>query len=408
MNTSFVQKVNLKLVKKGRKYWSCVQHWEGHGKKRDYTVKMLINDSNKALEPDTELTDYLVEVQKKTSGYRTERLLVPIDIEQYQEERAESIYNAIKTKWENESFIPSAGDVKYANEQKEELANLGKGNYIDEIDELIRLGVIRRNIKFIRKQFADDMYINEKRIDNLHHLGCFDYDDEIRTMREKKEEAKKAKREVKKAERKRWLETHFTRNISADTEPKPKIGSMTVISDKDENGEITYRAGKCTSCRFVSDEDNVWGYGDIYYAEYDDISATEDGQKLIQGYKAQKLAEKQEREKAKKLRKALRELERSIKEHNQLTESRVNLSLDDLTVLFDDQSIYGGGETVAVDPVKKQVWYIIHHHMDGDDWSANNIYFSKASADGFGDAIGYMTSSEECQSLIDEIAELGK
>lgn len=401
MNTSFVQNVNLRLVKKGRKYWSCIQHWEGHGKKRDYTVKMLIDDSNKALEPDTELTDYLVEVQKETSRYGTKRLLVPIDKKQYQEERAKAIFEAIKTKWENENFIPSAGDIKYAEEEKEGLA----GRYADEIDELVRQGVIRRNVKFLREQFADDMYVNEKRIDNLHQLNCFDYDDEIEAMRKKKEEAEEEEREAKKAERKRWLETHFTRNISADIESKPKIGSMTVISDKDENGEITYRAGKCTSCRFVSDEDNVWGYGDIYYAEYDDISATEDGQKLIQGYKAQKLAEKQEREKAKKFRKALRELERSIKEHNQLTESRVNLSLDDLTVLFDDQNIYGGGETVAVDPVKKQVWYIIHHHMDGDDWSANNIYFIKASADGFGDAIGYMTSSEECQSLIDEITE---
>lgn len=25
----FVQKVNLKLVKKGRKYWTVIQHWKG-------------------------------------------------------------------------------------------------------------------------------------------------------------------------------------------------------------------------------------------------------------------------------------------------------------------------------------------------------------------------------------------
>lgn len=28
----FVQKVNLKLVKKDRKYWTVIQHWKGRGK----------------------------------------------------------------------------------------------------------------------------------------------------------------------------------------------------------------------------------------------------------------------------------------------------------------------------------------------------------------------------------------
>ena len=56
--SSFVQSVNLNLVKKGRKYWTCIQRWEGHGEKRDYEVKMLIDDSNKTLKPGTELSDY--------------------------------------------------------------------------------------------------------------------------------------------------------------------------------------------------------------------------------------------------------------------------------------------------------------------------------------------------------------
>lgn len=406
MTDSFVQKVNLKLGKKGRKYWTCIQHWQGHGEKRDYEVKMLIDDSNKALEPGTELTDYLVEVQKEYSRYGTKCMLVPIDSEQYQNSRADAIYKAIKTKWDNKSFIPSAGDLKYAEEQKEELANLGKSEYVDEIDELIRLGVIRRNVKFLREQFDSDMYINEKRIDNLHQLNCFDYDDEIEAMRKKKEEAEEAKREAKKAERQNWLKTHFIRTIPADTEPRPKIGSMAVISDKDKDGKIIYRAGKCVSSQFIEDEDNIWTYGDIYYAEYEDISSAEDGQKLIENYKVQKLVEKQAREKAKKLRKALRELERWTQEHDQLLASRVNLNLDDLTVLFDDQSIYGGGETVAVDPIKKQVWYIIHHHGDGDNWAANNVYFSEKLPDGLGDAIGFQAAlDDEAEKLISSLKQ---
>lgn len=47
MTTKFMQDVNIKLVKKGRKYWSCIQHWKGRGGiERDYEVKMLIYPSS--------------------------------------------------------------------------------------------------------------------------------------------------------------------------------------------------------------------------------------------------------------------------------------------------------------------------------------------------------------------------
>ena len=404
MATSFVKKVNLKFVKKGRKYWSCIQHWQGHGTQRDYPVKTLIDDSNKDIEEGTELTDYLVEVQKEESRYGTKRLLVPIGNKQYEEDRSENIYKAIKNKWTDENFIPSAGDVRYVEDQREELKKLNVTKYDDEISKLVQLAVARRNIKFIREQFADDMYINEKRIANLHNLNCFDYDDEIAEMRRKKKEAEQAEREAKKAKRKQWLENHFTRQIPADSGSEPKIGSMTVVAKNGEDGETTYRAGKCISCRFVSDEDNVSGYGDIYYAEYEDISETEAGKELIDKYKAQKKADKQKKE----WKKSLRKLASWVEKNNQLKEKRINLKLTDLTILFDDQNIFGGGETIALDVDKKQVWYIVHHHMDGDNWAANNVYFNKESADGFGDAIGYMASSEECQSLIDKVVELSK
>lgn len=231
------------------------------------------------------------------------------------------------------------------------------------------MAVIRRNIKFIREQFASDMYINEKRIANLHNLNCFDYDDEIAEMRKKKEEAQNAKREAERAKRKQWLAEHFTRIIPVEDEPKPKIGSLAVIMQ-----DQTYRAGKCISSRFVNDENNVWTYGDVYYAEYDDISNTDEGKKAIAEYKAQKEAEKQARLKAANLRK----LENWIKKHNQLGNERVNLKLTDLTILFSNQNIYGGGEIIALDADKKQIWYLIHHHMDGDNWAANNVYLDNA------------------------------
>lgn len=391
-----MQSVNIKLVKKGRKYWSCIQHWQGRGIERDYDVKMLIDDSNKDLEAGTELTDYPVEVQKEESRYGTKRILVPVDNKKYENERAESIYKAIKNKWADESFIPSASDVKYVEDQRTELKKLNVTKYDAEIDKLMRQAVVRRNIKFIRQQFSSDMYINEKRIDNLHNLNCFDYDDEIAEMRKKKEEAQNTEREAERAKRKQWLAEHFTRIIPVEDEPKPKIGSLAVIIQ----GQI-YRAGKCISSRFVSDENNVWTYGDVYYAEYDDISDTDEGKETIAKYKAQKEAERKARLKAANLRK----LENWIKKHNQLGNERVNLKLTDLTILFDDQNIYGGGETVALDADKKQIWYLIHHHMDGDNWAASNVYLDADSTDGDGDAIGYMASSEECQSLIDKVAE---
>lgn len=71
-----MQDVNIKLVKKGRKYWSCIQHWKGRGGiERDYEVKMLIDDSNKNLEAGTELANYHVEVQKEESRYGTKMAL---------------------------------------------------------------------------------------------------------------------------------------------------------------------------------------------------------------------------------------------------------------------------------------------------------------------------------------------
>lgn len=415
----FVQKVNLKLVKKGRKYWTVIQHWKGRGGiERDYEVKMAIDDSNKNLEQGTELTDYLVEVQKEVSRYGTKRLLVPICSEKYNEDRSESIYNAFKNKWGDEDFIPSPSDVSYAEDQRAELKKLNVTKYDEEIVKLMHSAVARRNIKFIREQFADDMFINEKRIDNLHQLGCFDYDDEIAEMRRKKEEAqnaelesREAEREAERAKRKQWLAEHFTRTIPVEDESKPKIGSLTVIVLSQTDGTPVYRAGRCTSSRFVSDEDNVWSYGDIYYAEYDDISSTDEGKEAIAKYKAQKEAEKQARLKTVKRGKALRKLENWIKEHNQLSEGeRVNLNLSDLKMIYDDRSIYGGGESIAVDQGKKQIWYLINHHADGDNWSANNIYFNTDSADGDGDAIGFMasSSSDECVQLVDEFVQLQK
>lgn len=49
-----------------------------------------------------------------------------------------------------------------------------------------------------------------------------------------------------------------------------------------------------------------------------------------------------------------------------------------LAFLFSNQNIYGGGEIIALDADKKQIWYLIHHHMDGDNWAANNVYLDNA------------------------------
>lgn len=46
---------------------------------------------------------------------------------------------------------------------------------------------------------------------------------------------------------------------------------------------------------------------------------------------------------------------------------------------------------------------LVRYGLDGDNWSANNVYFSKDAPDGFGDAIGYMANSHECQAMIDEV-----
>lgn len=146
-----------------------------------------------------------------------------------------------------------------------------------------------------------------------------------------------------------------------------------------------------------------------YYAECDDISSTDEGKEAIAKYRAQKEAEKQARLNTVKRGKALRKLENWIKEHNQLSEGeRVNLNLSDLKMIYDDRSIYGGGESIAVDQGKNQIWYLINHHADGDNWSANNIYFNADSDDGDGDAIGFMasSSSDECVQLVDEFVQL--
>lgn len=184
---------------------------------------------------------------------------------------AEKIYNQIKEIWGKEGFVPSDEDVKITKKLRAELAATGSTEYNDKVNALLKQGVINKNISVIREKFEKDFEIDEDRVRNLHKLGYYKMDLELDGMHNHIRRVRLAKQETE------WRKHHFTRETETVRYRHPVIGSIFVKKTKDG-----HRVGKLSSYEFVSGEDNVTSYGDIYVSTYDDITDTEEGQKALQ------------------------------------------------------------------------------------------------------------------------------
>ena len=184
---------------------------------------------------------------------------------------AEEIFNQIKEIWGKEGFVPSDEDVKVTKKLRAELAATGSTEYNDEVNALLKRGVINKNISVIREKFEKDFEIDEDRVRNLHELGYYGMDLELDGMRNHIRRVRLAKQETE------WRKHHFTRETEAVRYRHPVVGSIFCKKTKDG-----WRVGKPASYKFVSEEDNVTSYGDIYVETYDDITNTEEGQKALQ------------------------------------------------------------------------------------------------------------------------------
>lgn len=184
---------------------------------------------------------------------------------------AEEIFNQIKAIWGKEGFVPSDEDVKVTKKLRAELAATGSTEYNDEVNALLKQGVINKNVSVIREKYEKDFEIDEDRVRNLHKLGYYKMDLELDGMRNHIRRVRLAKQETE------WRKHHFTQETEAVRYRHPVIGSIFVKKTKDG-----YRVGKLSSYEFVSEEDNVTSYGDIYVSTYDDITNTQEGQKALQ------------------------------------------------------------------------------------------------------------------------------
>lgn len=183
---------------------------------------------------------------------------------------AEKIYSKIKAIWGKEGFVPSDEDVKVTKELRAELAATGSTEYNDKVNALLKQGVINKNVAVIREKYEKDFEIDEDRVRNLHELGYYEMDLELKGMHSHIRRVRLANQENE------WRKHHFTRETEAVRYRHPVIGSIFVKKTKDG-----YRVGKLASYEFVSAEDNVTSYGDIYVLTYDDITSTEEGEKAL-------------------------------------------------------------------------------------------------------------------------------
>lgn len=184
---------------------------------------------------------------------------------------AEKIYDQIKEIWGKEGFVPSDDDVKVTKKLRAELAATGSTKYNDKVNALLKQGVINKNVSVIREKYEEDFEIDEDRVRNLHELGYYDFDLELDGMRNHMRRVRLAKQENE------WRKHHFTRETEAVRYRHPVVGSIFCKKTKDG-----WRVGKLASYEFVSAEDNVTSYGDIYVSTYDDITDTAEGQKALQ------------------------------------------------------------------------------------------------------------------------------
>ena len=149
-------------------------------------------------------------------------------------------------------------------------------------------------------------------------------------------------------------------------------------------GEIVVRNGKAYKILSAQDEENEWGKEVSYEAE--DVSDSDEGKKAIAKNAA-----------LKDRRKALKNMQKTIQENDDLDGKKVDLDLKGGTVLEDTTTPQGSGHVILLKD--GYVWYLENHMMDGDDWSVNNVN---------GQYLGSRCKADKVKSELDRIVNASK
>lgn len=237
---------------------------------------------------------------------------------------------------------------------------------------------------WVQSAAENDGYIYKRGVEELHALGCHDYDDKIADYKIQIAEEKK---------RREAMYEHIYVEASHGFRGRPAQGTIFI------------RGGHCYQVvsSYYYDDDCGRSFGlytdDYYDCKCIDISDTNRGRAELARAEeqAQRDREQAQREHEKKqliadASKTRKDIIDAIKKHGELyTGALISVTGD---VIYDDFNAYGSGDKIVVDD--SLAWYIVNNGMDGDDWSRNNVIT------GGGGGYAWRCDADIVQSMIDD------
>lgn len=255
----------------------------------------------------------------------------------------------------------------YVYEQKvNELHRLGCKDYDQEIQQM--------RIEIVRKRFNEDGYVYEKGVEALHKSGCRAYDQEIQKMRATVAERRITEREAK---RRRQQEADLAAGIR-----ELRIPAYWGFNGKPQAGEILVEKG--IPYRVISSyyhDADGYSFGimneEWYSVRAQDISDTSEGKQKIACVQANKALTN--------AKQALTHGYNAISgfictQGERYVGEKIDLPQGE--VIYDSMDAYGCGYTV-ISCDDGVCWLICNNGSDGDDWSLNNIRTGGAGAYGY-------------------------
>ncbi len=354
-----LQTISGKILKVGRKWIKIVQE----GKNEKYPEDLLINELTSQLKEGDSFTGLQVQtdIEKQYKGYKISHTAV----------NQEGLKQKEIDRWWG-YVLSSYKDGKFYSKGVEQLHNLGCFTYDKEIKRMEREIKAKNAIYWIRHKFQEQGKLYQKGVDTLKELGVHEYDTEIQTIKD----------EI----------------IRAEIEEESKYITWeedTQFHSRQEKGDIVVREGKAykiVSSRFISVDEGI-SYCNVYFYKGIDVSDTDEGMEKINIYLENKAIQEREREEATRRKELVELIKSTIRDNDVLKAKETNFPNG--KKILDTFNIYGGGQMLIVDT--SYAWYIINNGNDGSDWSINHI-----STGGAG-AYGYKCDIMLVKHLLDEL-----
>lgn len=354
-------KVTIRKI--GRKWMQIEIHYpSGYTQKANIDKNSLIEHE----EGDTTFVSGCLRVE--SNGYGKKATLVAAD--------QETVKQGMAQRWWG-YFKENAKKGQYYERAVEEMHNLGCYEHDEEIREIRREIFIDRWIDKFRSLYRIDVF-GEKAVEELHKLNCYDYDEEIARCKKEIDEKKQEKVESKRQEAERRKNAEKEAGITVLALP-----AYNGFRGRPEKGSYLMRKGipyKVLSAYYHDCEGMSFGamHEEWYEVKAQDISNTDVGQKMIADEKRRKLQSKMEND----CMQAERNLESAIRNSgNRYVGKEIGMNEIPGEVLIDTFNIYGGG--IIIQYTEDTVWLIVNNGSDGDAWDINNIRTGGAGAYGF-------------------------